>query len=89
MTQKPEKITRNEMKRPLPKTFSMSPKTLPNDAGGGASAGRGGSLKNSSVATSRSSVVPEDITRTYAMPNVSRTGTARNGPTAPPMFTSM
>ena len=34
-------------------------------------------------------VVADDIMSTYAMPMFSRTGTARSGPTAPPMFTSV
>ena len=57
-------MTRKVTKRRLPNTSTMSLQHPPIDLGGGASAGRGGSLKNSSVHTASSRQVSEDITST-------------------------
>jgi hypothetical protein len=80
-------MTRKVMNRRFPKTLTMSTSTPPIDFCGAASTGRSGSWKKRNVETKRRNVVAEDMTSTHAMPTFSRTGMARIGPTAPPMFT--
>ena len=68
------------MKRPLRNTVSMSFSTFAIERGGGASAGRGGSLKKRSVPSTSARLMSEDITSTYAMPRFWRTCSASIGP---------
>ena len=89
MMQKPEKMARKPRNRRLRNTISMSRSTLAKEVGAGSSAARAGSRKNSRVPSRQKNEVTDDMIRTYSIPRFSRTPSARIGPSAPPMLTSV